>query len=272
MGKRSKKREMPASADIAVEQDSGKLSALISGEEDAVQEHDGVEQKNEVRPMIHILVRTHRRPNYFKKCIESIFAQDYGSRMVHVIADDFTSEQYAKAALAEGIVDNIVRVYPAAFWNKFGDFGALKRDGICKSDKDFKRHHYDLYLNDVMEQIDDGWIFIVDDDKVLPTPNVLTLIAEHISDENTLIVGQYGMKSRKVPDGELWGKVPFTRAHIDMSCVVFHTKHKSAARLDGHGAGDWRMANRLAALPLNLVWIREPLTVADNNGNFGKGE
>jgi glycosyltransferase involved in cell wall biosynthesis len=223
----------------------------------------------QLRPMIHVLVRTHGRPVYFSRCVDSIANQVYANKVIHVVADDAESEAYARKALANGLVDEVTRVDSRNFTG-FGDFNFLQRKGYCKSRTDFRKHFYDLYLNAEMERIDNGYIFIVDDDKVLPDPMLLNRIAENIA-EDVLVVGQYVMENRTLPIGERWGKLPFDRAHIDMSCVVFHVKHREIASLDGHGAGDWRMCNRLAKA-LKVVWMEEPFVVADNNGNSGKRE
>lgn len=220
-------------------------------------------------PLIHILVRTHQRPEYFKRCVESIAGQSYKNKVVHVIADDAESEAYARKAINIGLVDDVTRI-DAKKLTDFGDFVILQKRGYCKSQTDFRKHFYDLYLNAEMERIENGYVFIVDDDKELPDAMLLNRISQNLS-EDVVVVGQYAMKKRTLPVGERWGKLPFERAHIDMGCCVFHVKHKNVAKLDGHGAGDWRMCNRLASL-LNVVWMEEPFVVADNNGNIGRPE
>jgi glycosyltransferase involved in cell wall biosynthesis len=221
-------------------------------------------------PMVHVIVRTHGRPGYFRQCVESIAVQIYDNKVVHVVSDDAESEAYAREALDAGLVDEVTRVDPASFENQLGDFNFLQRHGYCKSRTDYRKHFYDLYLNAEMERIYNGYIFIVDDDKVLPDPLLLERIAKNLA-EDVLVVGQYSMEKRTLPVGERWEKLPFDRAHIDMSCVLFHVKHREVAKLDGHGAGDWRMCNRLAKA-LKVVWMDEVFVVADNNGNSGKKE
>ena len=256
--------------------DGSRKSEVGSGKlEDERKEMDVVEELDsaqmEKKPLIHILVRTHQRPGYFKKCLESIAAQTYEWKIVHVIADDDVSEKYANEALDAGLCDEVLRVdKKAETLNVYGDFKALQRAGFCKNNSDFRKHPYDLYLNWAMDTIDNGYIFIVDDDKQLPKKNLLSEIAANLLEE-VVVIGQYAMKSRTLPTGDYWEKLPFTRAHIDMSCVVFHAKHKTFARLDGHGAGDWRLCNKLAE-KLSPVWIKKPFTVADNDGNFGRSE
>jgi len=221
-------------------------------------------------PLIHVIVRTHRRPNYFERCISSIEKQVGARKMVHVIADDAASGTYALKALQDGRIDNLINYNPADFKNDFSDFGPLARSGARNSDRN--KHVYDLYLNRAIEQhVPSGWVIIIDDDTVLTDELTLSRISEYLTDEDTVIIGQYQMKTRVLPEGDLWGKLPFLRAHVDMSCVVFNVKHRKLAKLDGHGAGDFRMTNKLAA-NLKPVWVKEVFSIADNDGNFGKGE
>lgn len=216
---------------------------------------------------LHIIVRTHNREDYFNRCIESIISQNYPVKIL-VVADTPGSFAYADQALKNRLIDSLTGITRSDVEHDFADFSWLVKRGLC-GDKDYQKHFYDLYLNRIVEQIDSGWIMFVDDDKELPS-GVLERIGKNLKDVDKLIVGQYQMKSRILPDGEQFGVLPFKRAHIDMSCIVFHSKWKKFARLDGHGAGDWRMCNRLAGNIKKLIWMREPFTIADNDGNFGR--
>jgi len=220
-------------------------------------------------PLIHIVVRSHRRPKYFEKCIESIDKQVCCRKMIHVTADDAATETYVRKALDDGKIDALHVFNPNEIKKELADFTPFAKAGAKNSDKG--KHFYDLYLNKVMEEIPGGWIFFVDDDTELKDELVLSNISEMLTDEDSVIIGQYEMKSRVLPDGEMWEKIPFTRAHVDMSCVVFHSKHKKTAKMDGHAAGDFRMANRLAK-QLRPVWMKRIFVTGDNDGSFGKGE
>lgn len=222
-------------------------------------------------PLIHIIVRTHDRPKYFEHCVMSIAAQEYPNKQVHVIADSPGSFAYASKWVEMGFADDVMKVNPNHDPKSFGDFLLLKRHGLCQKDSDFRRHRYDLYLNERIAKIEIGWIFIVDDDKELTGPNVLDHIAELLTGDDVVVIGQHAMTVRTVPDGVYWEKLPFTRAQVDMSCFIFNVKHKALARFDGHGAGDWRVARRLSE-KLEVKWLKEVLTVADNSGNSGRPE
>lgn len=222
-------------------------------------------------PLIHIIVRTHDRPKYFQRCVNSIAMQKYPNKQVHVIADSPGSFDYAQGWVKIGFADDVMKANPNHDPKSFGDFLLLKRQGLCQKESDFRRHRYDLYLNERIAKIESGWIFIVDDDKELTGPNVLDHIAELLTGDDVVVIGQHAMTVRTVPDGVYWEKLPFTRAHVDMSCFIFNVKHKALAKFDGHGAGDWRVARRLSE-KLEVKWLKEVLTVADNSGNSGRPE
>jgi len=220
-------------------------------------------------PLINIIVRTHQRPGYFRKCIESINKQAYENKFVIAIADDELSAKYANEALDEGLIDDVVKVQPAQFKSK--DFNKLLSAGIVKSARDKDRHFYDLYLNKVISQVEEGWIIIVDDDKELATANTLKNLSKKLAGEDTVVIAQHQLQRGSVPNDENWKKIPLTRGQIDMACFVFHASQKQLIDFDGHGAGDWRQANVLAG-ELKPVWYKTVLTIADNNGNSGKPE
>jgi glycosyltransferase involved in cell wall biosynthesis len=223
------------------------------------------------KPLINIIVRTHNRPKYFLKCLRSIMATCYNPRIVHVIVDNNESLKYAQTAVQNGMANSVSMANANFTDNRFGSFAELKALGICKNNSDEKKHRYDLYLNDKLRDIEQGWIFFLDDDKEITSSRTLDNISERLTEDDIMLVGQHRMKSRLLPDGDLWGVLPFKRAHIDMSCFIFNVKHKELCHFDGHGAGDWRTAKRMAEV-LRVEWLREPFTTADNDGNSGKAE
>lgn len=240
---------------------------VVAEPEPVVEEVDEVK----VMPLIRIIVRTHDRPKYFERCVKSIARQKYPNKQVHVIADSQGSFEYAQEWVDKGFADDVIAVNPNHNPKSFGDFMLLKRLGLCRNNSDLRKHRYDLYLNERISKIEDGWIFIVDDDKELAGPDVLDHVAVLLTSNDVVVIGQHAMTVRTVPDGEYWEKLPFTRAQVDMSCFIFNAKHKKLAKFDGHGAGDWRVAMRLTE-KLEVKWLKEVITIADNSGNCGRPE
>lgn len=218
---------------------------------------------------LNIIVRTHQRPNYFRKCIESIFNQNYKNRRVIVIVDDRETEEYVTPYKQDGKIDAIVKVDKADF--KSGDFRKLQVAGICKKAKDRDRHFYDLYINKVTAELEEGFCWVVDDDKELADTATVSKMMKKLTTEDQVLIVQHQMTHKTVPTKDFWKVVPLTRGEVDMSCFVWHVSKSEFAQFDGHGAGDHRVADSLVK-NLTPVWYLYVATIAENSGNHGKAE
>jgi cellulose synthase/poly-beta-1,6-N-acetylglucosamine synthase-like glycosyltransferase len=218
---------------------------------------------------LNIIVRTHRRPNYFRKCIESIVNQNYENIRVIVVVDDDESEQYALPLKKEGLIDAVIKVNKADF--KSTDFRKLQVAGICKKNRDRDRHFYDLYINKVTSELEEGFCWVVDDDKELAETVTVSKMMKKLESEDQVLLVQHQMAHKTVPSKYFWKKEPLTRGEVDMSCFVWHVSKSSFAQFDGHGAADHRVADSLVK-NLTPVWYMLVATVADNSGNHGKAE
>jgi glycosyltransferase involved in cell wall biosynthesis len=226
-----------------------------------------METKNQ--PLINLLVRTHNRPNIFKKCIESLKEQTYDNVFVIVIADNQQSKIYADKALDEGFVDDVILVNPASF-KSYITHEQLVKQGLAKR-TDKNRSYFNMYFNKVVKEIQEGWIFIFDDDLEFGSKNTLKNLAKKLEDEDSLVVSRHKIgESRLVPDDNYWDKIPFTRGQICNASICFHSKYKDIAVWDGHRGGDYRLALRLAE-KLDVIWYKSVTTTAEREG-FGKTE
>lgn len=224
---------------------------------------------NEVNPLINIIVRTHQRPEYFKKCLKSIHAQSYKNVVVYVIADDDQSYHYATVAGDIKLADRLIRVNKEDTEGKHGDFDALLRSGMTTPDG-FRRFWWDLYLNPVIQKIENGWIWIVDDDNEIPEGDIFGALAGLMKDRDKVIIGKYERQKGIVPDPDHF-HYPFIRNKIDMSCFIFHSKHRMKATFDGHETDDWRYANDLCR-DMEIEWYDGVICSTDNNGLQGRAE
>jgi len=199
-------------------------------------------------PLINILIRTCGRPNSFARCMDSIMEQTYTNYKVHVSVDDQYDDLYVEDY---GIIPTIV--YPG-------------RKGSTPSGE--KICHWNLYLNKLMDQVHDGWIFILDDDDYLSHNKALQVIADNIMlyDAETMHVWQMTWPNgRIIPEPEFIGVVPFVRKHIGMPCFTFHFKYKYN-RFDDLRAGDFRFINKLSTHVKHINFIE---TILINIGNTG---
>lgn len=186
--------------------------------------------------MINILIRTSRRPRFFKDCIQSVENQSYKNWRIIISIDDNYTEQYVKPYGYDYV--KVLRGNTNCFWN--------------------------LYFNDLYKQVKDGWIIYLDDDARL-VPGALQIIADHFNDNNLLIWKYQFANGRIIPEINFWGKQP-QRKHIDTGCFAHQRKH--FIPWDALRAADYRVIFQLYQ-KLNPVWIDKVLFKAGNNGAIG---
>lgn len=199
-------------------------------------------------PLINILIRTSNRPNYFKKCINSVRNQTYKNFNMIVSVDNDYTDLYVED---EGFIPIIVDLKPKVEIN------------ICP---------WNLHLNKLIEQVKSGWILMLDDDDHLRHKNVLKNIAKNIEcfDQNTLHVWQMTWPNgRIIPENEYMGKLPFVRKHIGMPCFTFHSKFKNRIKFDAMRAADFRVVTLLAGLVSHINWINNVFINIGNTGLVG---
>jgi glycosyltransferase involved in cell wall biosynthesis len=197
-------------------------------------------------PLLNILIRTSNRPVYFNRLVENIRQQTYTNYRLLVSADSDETEAYVReAGITPVRVERLERKYKQTFpWN--------------------------LYLNLLMDEVEDGWIMFMDDDDQYSDKTAFQLISAYLENENKILVWRMQFPDgRNVPSKEFWGIRPFTRRQIGMPCFAFHSKWKKYVRFDGNRAGDYRMANQLQQF-LEVEWLNFPLVKLDNFGNAGK--
>jgi glycosyltransferase involved in cell wall biosynthesis len=200
-------------------------------------------------PLLNILIRTSNRPNYFRRLMENIESQHYKNYRLIISADSVETTKYAakyagdKATIVE--VPKLYRTPEQTFpWN--------------------------LYLNDLMDEVKDGWIMFMDDDDQYTDASTFNMITAYLPDENSMLVWRLRFPDgRYVPALEYLGKTPFFRKQIAMPCFAFHSKWKNMIRFDGQRAGDFRVTNQLQKF-LNVEWLGLDLVQLDNFGNVGK--
>jgi len=114
-------------------------------------------------PLINILVRTSSRPNLFKACMDSIFSQKYSNFRVIICYDTDISLNYLNNQLTN---------------NKCSVFKVNKLNAVERSLK--SEYFYNLYCNDLLNMVTDGYIIYLDDDDKLTTPYALYAVQQAI--------------------------------------------------------------------------------------------
>lgn len=200
--------------------------------------HDPFKPKG---PVLNVLTRTCNRPNRFRRCAESIEAQQTKVTIRHFVSVDRPCT-YAEADVVVPATGSIAPEIPAA----------------SQSHRDAP---YNLYVNDLLAAVKNGWIFVLDDDDEFLTADAVAKLEPYLADENNMVVFKFAM-------GDCKGDKRFVmpNAHgkglrindVPCSCYVYHSKHKALGLWHGKYSGDFFAASNLAA-KLNVVWVDEVL-------------
>lgn len=131
-------------------------------------------------------------------------------------------------------------------------------------------YFYDLYCNELKNQVLDGWFFFLDDDDFLVDTNSLQTISEKLQEDRGLIC-QFIRNRRPKPSDGLMQAKRIIRGNIGMPCLFLHAKHKNIADLDGQAGGDYRWIKNVSEkIPVDFFTI--PVVATDNNRLYGKME
>lgn len=151
-------------------------------------------------PLINILIRTSNRPNQFKKCLDSICSQDYPNIRILIGYDNAEALRYIPKGLETYFVS---------------------------ADRNIK-YFYDLYIQQLMQHVDEGYILILDDDDLL-NPNILSKLQL----EGPGLIVQLQRQHNIVPQN-----LSFKRGGIGFPCLILHHSLKNISTISGEGAGD----------------------------------
>lgn len=191
--------------------------------------HDGL--------VLNILTRTCDRPNRFKRLKESIEAQKWGGKVWHIVSIDRPND-YADADVIVPALGTIAPSPP-------------------ESDQKYRDAPYNLYVNDLLEAVEDGWILILDDDDELLDEDCLAALEPYMTDPDRLLICRFAMN---LPRSEKMMVMPvhfgeeLVPNDVACSCAVFHSKHKHLARWHGKYCGDFFGVSNLAK-KLKVVWV-----------------
>lgn len=198
------------------------------------------------KPLINILIRTSRRPNYFNRCIESIRSQTYTNYRIIVSVD--TPGSFAYACKHDVQIVQVKRL----------------------SKKSALHAPYNLYNNELLQHAKRGWIMFLDDDKMFSRNNALSIIAGSIISTREMLIWRVKLGTgRLVPATKFMSRFP-ARNQIDSSCACFHSKYRDKHKWDDQRAGDYRFLALMYRRIPHHAWIDEVLVKTDNNGLKGQ--
>tara|TARA_R110002051_G_C8618957_1_gene482989 strand:+ start:147 stop:752 length:606 start_codon:yes stop_codon:yes gene_type:complete len=187
-------------------------------------------------PLINILTRTSGRPKSFSRCVDSIQSQTYKNIKHIVSVDDDLSYEYASK-----LGNNIIKVE--------------KRSKILQYGNNYKP--YNFYINDLLEEVDAGYIIFLDDDDFFTSPDSLKSIISHLN-KDTLLMWLVNFCGTTLPNGQALASPVLLPTQVTGCSFAFHSKHKWAAKWDGVRGADYRCAQRLSWL-LGHKWLHKSI-------------
>jgi glycosyltransferase involved in cell wall biosynthesis len=187
---------------------------------------------------VYILIRTSRRPEFFKRCFESIKNQTY-KNIVTIVHTDDPRDKYIQG-------DIIIK--GQAFGLNYGSAT------------------YNFYNNTLLKSIPDvsGWFYFMDDDDELFDSTVIEKFVNAAKRDCINVARVIRWNNKIFP--EKWG----VQKSYQTECFITHTDHKNKARWWGNKGGDHFYSKQLTRiLPIN--WI-ENLIVCKAQEGKGHGK
>jgi glycosyltransferase involved in cell wall biosynthesis len=194
-----------------------------------------------VTPLINILIRNKHRPQEFERCIESVNKQTYTNVMVWVCCDSL--EAYKQA----------YQHYPGTSY--------------CISPVNSVSHPWNLYCNNLMTLVWDGYLLLLDNDDYLIDSQALTRIVPYLTGDG--VICQFLRNGRPKPSDRLIRERRIERGRIGGGSLILHSKHKDIAQWDGEKGADYRWIKAVSE-KVSLEFVPIVVQVAGNNGGHGR--
>ncbi|WP_337967361.1 hypothetical protein [uncultured Flavobacterium sp.] len=211
-------------------------------------------KKKNNKILINILTRTSNRPIGFDNLRYSITNQTF-KNVNHIVSYDNDND--------------------LSYINKH-DLKKVKVDRINEEKLNhpdgFTPAFYNLYCNELLDQVEEGWIMFIDDDVNIFHNKVLQEIVGQIkkNDDDTIFFWQSRYPNRVViPSNEKIRNEKLEIYDIDSSCFLFHSKYKNKARWDGWKVSDYRFIKALSEIIPNKKWINQVYIQINNQGDLG---
>jgi hypothetical protein len=205
------------------------------------------------KPIVNILIRTSGRPKFFKKCIESIYSQDYKNVNIIVGVDDHESKKYVQPEKCRMIEYN--------YNNYHFD---IKPIGIEYGNEFIPN----LYMNDLKKEVVRGFILYLDDDDQFVTDSSLSKIMNNITSDDEMVFWIVKFPHRTVPNVKLLGHEP-QLTQVDTAGFIYH--HKYTVNWEPYTNGDYRVCKQLYNIVPIKKYISEVLVESLRDVRNGRG-
>lgn len=198
-------------------------------------------------PLINILTRSNKRPRFFQDNRSSVAGQTYKNFRHLVSYENAATLKYlSRHALPPGDLIHVVR-----------------RETVGS-------HPYNLFVNDLMERVAEGWILFLDDDDLFTTPHALAIIASQLVDEGSLLIWRAWFPDKVVPATRDVHQI--NPGGITSCCFAFHSKHRAKARWHEFKAGDYRCFEQLRSFlkPVFLDDVLAKVNYLERSAGWGE--
>jgi hypothetical protein len=123
--------------------------------------------------ILNILTRTSARPNYFRGLRDSLLQQQFDGDMMHIVSTD-------------------------------NDDPYVEGDIVLHQKRPSGNYPYNLYFNEMIKSVPDGWVLHLDDDDELTTPYSLQTMADAITSEDDLLLWKVRLKPNRIVPKEMY--------------------------------------------------------------------
>jgi hypothetical protein len=218
----------------------------------------------EQKPTVNIIIRTCQRPNFFKRCIESIECQTYPN--INVIIGVEENEKYTKSYAYEA--KHRVVHYPKA-----------TRDVIQppkNNDSYGNWFPYNSYLDILTKKVPEGWVMYLDDDDILNDHQAIEKIINEVESVDDMVYWRVQFhQGIIIPKTETWQGM-IERACLPVVCdisgsgFIFHSKYKDQISWGFWKRGDFRVINKLHQITKKKHFINDCLVALQAEPHKGR--
>lgn len=142
-----------------------------------------------------------------------------------------------------------------------------------------KYAHYNLYCNQLLDEVKEGWVLFIDDDDNLYHNKFIEEIVNLITkdtkgkttdDEDVLFIWQMRYPNGKIlPSNSMISKEEIVISNIGAPCFLFHSKYKNNAKWDSYKGSDFRFLSQLADSIPKKKFLKKIGIQINNFGDFG---
>lgn len=177
-------------------------------------------EPNNSLPTIHILTRSGNRYRSFFHLKESLEKQTY-KNYIHYISNDNKDCTFLKNE------KHIINV-----------------DHLKKKKRNFRHCPYNIYLNELVKEVHDGWIIIIDDDAKFINDNFLLQLARicHYQTKEKIIIFKTYLGPSKT---EFPLSIDLELGKVDMSNICIHSSVLKKFPFDDLCCGDYHLLRKL---------------------------